>query len=103
MLTKLTQLRKIRKQHKEEAKADEEATVEEEQEVPVPFATHGNNILHSIFPILKCASTFSKNTTLMDCMRSSVTFPTTSSGPSLNTTEFCTAKGTTMKNILMKI
>ena len=38
------------KEHKKEAKADEERTAaQEEQDAPVPFATHVNNILHSIF------------------------------------------------------
>ena len=45
----------------------------------------------------------SKLTTLMDCMRANLTFPTTSREPSLNTREFCTARGTTMKNFLMKL
>ena len=35
------------KEHKEEAKAEEEGTLEEE--APVPFVTHVNNILHSVF------------------------------------------------------
>ena len=50
------------------------------------------------FPMLRCTSTTSKFITLTDCMRTSFTFPTTSRGPSLNTTEFCIARGTTMKN-----
>ena len=36
----------VKKEHKEEAKAEEEETAEEE---PVHFVTHVNNILHSIF------------------------------------------------------
>ena len=43
--------------------------------------------------MLKCTSTISKFTTLMDCMRISLTFPTTSRGPILKTREFCTARG----------
>ena len=39
----------------------------------------------------------------MVCMRTNLILPTTSSEPSLNTREFCTARGTTMKNILMKL
>ena len=38
-----------KKEHKEETKADEEATAKEEQEAPVPLVTHVNNILHSFF------------------------------------------------------
>ena len=37
------------KEHKEEAKAEEGATAEKEQEAPVPLVTHVNTILHSIF------------------------------------------------------
>ncbi len=37
----------MKKEHKEEAKAEEEELVEEE--APFPLATHVNNILHSIF------------------------------------------------------
>ena len=38
----------------------------------------------------------------MDCMRTSLTLPTTSREPSLNTKEICTARCTTMKNFLLK-
>ena len=38
----------IKKEHKEEAKAEKEETAEDE-EAPVPLVTHVNNILHSIF------------------------------------------------------
>ena len=37
--------KEVKKEHKEEAKAEEEETAEEE---PVPLVTHVNNILHSI-------------------------------------------------------
>ena len=39
--------KEVRKEHKEEAKAEEEETAGEE--APVPLATHVNNILHSIY------------------------------------------------------
>ena len=39
--------KEVKKQHKEEAKADEEETAEEE--APVPIVTHVNDIFHSIF------------------------------------------------------
>ena len=55
------------------------------------------------FPMLKCSSTNNKFTTLTDCMRTNLTFRTTSREPSLNTREFCTARGTTLKNFLMKL
>ena len=39
--------KEVKKEHKEEAKAEEEETAEEE--APVPLVTHVNNIFHSIF------------------------------------------------------
>ena len=39
--------KELKKEHKEEAKADEEKTADEE--APVSLVTHVNNILHSIF------------------------------------------------------
>ena len=53
--------------------------------------------------MLKCTSTISKFKTLMDCVRTNPKFPTTSRELSLNTRDFCIAKGTTMKNFLMKL
>ena len=86
---------------KGEAKAEEEETAEEE--VPVPLVTHVNNICTHFFQMLKCMLTISKFTTIIGYMRTILTFPKTSREPSLNTREFCTAKGTTMKNLLMKL
>ena len=40
-------IEEVKKEHKEDIKADEKATVEEEQEAPVPIDI--NSILHSIF------------------------------------------------------
>ena len=53
--------------------------------------------------MLKCESTISKFTTVMDCMCTNRIFPKTSREPSLDTREFCTARGTTMKNFLIKL
>ena len=41
--------KKVQKQHEEKTNADEEATVEEDEEAPVHLVTHVNNILHSFF------------------------------------------------------
>ena len=96
--------KEIKKEYKEEAKADKEmVAAEDEQGAPVPLVTFVKNLWQSIFPMLKCTSAISKITTLMDCMRTSLTFPTTSSGLPLKTREFCTARGTTLKKILMNI
>ena len=43
--------KEVKREHKEEAKAEEEKTVEEE--APVPLVTHVNNILHSILSIVE--------------------------------------------------
>ena len=43
--------KEVKKEHKEEAKAEEEETAEEDDQVPV--VTHVNNVLHSIFPNVK--------------------------------------------------
>ena len=56
-----------------------------------------------LFPMLKCTSTISKFTNLMDLMRTNLTVPTTSREPSLNRRQFCTARGTTMKIFLIKL
>ena len=44
--------KEVKKEHKEEAKAEEEETAEDD-EAPVPLVTHVNNILHSIFPYVE--------------------------------------------------
>ena len=95
--------KEYKKEHKEEAKPEEEEMAEEDD--PVPLVTHVNNILHSINNqfTMKFTSTISKFTTLMDCMRTNRIIPTTSREPSLKTKEFCSARGTTMKNFLMKL
>ena len=95
---------KEKNEHDEEAKADEETeAAEEEEEAPVPLVTHVNNILLSIFPMLKCTSTISKFTSLMDCMRTNLTLITTSREPSLGTRGFCFARCTTTKNFVTKL
>ena len=47
--------------------------------------------------MLKCTPRINKIKTLMVYLRTNRTFPTTSRGSSLNTSEFCTARGMTMK------
>ena len=88
--------------HEESSLVDVEA--EENQEAPVPIVTHVNNCFCSqFFLMLKCTSTISKYTTLKDCICTSLTFPTFSRKSSVNTGDFRIARGTTMKNILMKV
>ena len=99
MVTKLT-IPKLKKEHKEEAKAEEEETAEEEA---VPLVTHVNNILHSIFSnvevyinnqqIYNSNGLFAHKSYIYNNFK----------GRSLNTREFCTARGTAMKNLLMKL
>ena len=52
----------VKKEHKEEAKADEEETAEEE--APVPLVTHVNNILHSVFSNVEV---YIKNQQIYNC------------------------------------
>ena len=66
--------KEVKKEPKEEAKAEEGETAE--KEAPVPLVTHVNNFCINFFPVLKCTSTISKFKTLMDCMRTNFTFPT---------------------------
>ena len=86
--------KEVKKEHKEEAKA-EEKTAEEE---PVSPVTHVNNILHSIFSNVEVY--INKFTTPKDCMRTNLIFPTTLRQPSLNTREFCIVKAMTMNRIV---
>ena len=54
-------------------------------------------------PVLRCLSTVSKFTIKIDSLRTSLIFPTASREPSLNTREFCTARGSIIKSFLMKL
>ena len=93
--------KEVKNEHKKEAKAEEEETVEEE--TPVPLVTYVNNNLHSIFSNVEVYINNNKFTTPIDCMLTNLKFSTTSREPFLNTKEFCTAKGTILKNFLMKL
>ena len=53
--------------------------------------------------MLGCRSTISKFTVRFDSMSTKLLFPKTSGEPSLNTREFCFARGTTTKNIRIKL
>ena len=88
-----------KKESQKEAKADIEMEEQEVQEALVPLATHVNNILDLIFSNVEVYINLNKLTNQMDCMRTSHTFPTSSSQPFLKTRGFCIARGTTMKKI----
>ena len=64
-------------------------------------------MLATFFPqfasMLRCTSTIRNSTNQRDAMGKYLTFPTTSKGLSLNTREFCSARGTTMKIFLMNL
>ena len=76
--------KEVKKEHKTEAKAEEEETAEE---ASVPFVTNVIFALNFV-PVLKCISTISKFTTVVDCMLTNLTFPITSREPSLLTFHF---------------
>ena len=78
--------KEVKKEHKEELKAEEQETAEEE--APVPLDTQVNHILHSIFSNVEVYINNQQNLQLMDCMRTNLTFATNSRKPSLNTREF---------------
>ena len=84
------------------AKVDGE-TEEEYPDVPVFLVTRLDNNLRLIFPMLKTTWTISKFTTQMECMRTNLTFPTTSRRPSLNTREARAARGFDYEEFPVKI
>ena len=91
--------KEVKKDHKEETEANEEMPAAEEvKKAPAPFVGYVKYILHSIFPLLNCMSTIDEFTTLLEYGRTSLTFPATFRGASLNIREFCTARGTNMRN-----
>ena len=94
--------KEVKKEHKEEAKAEQGETAEED--APVPLVTPVNNILHSIFSNVEV---YINNQQIYNSnglyAHKSYIFKTSSRESSLNTREFCTARATTMKNILMKL
>ena len=93
--------KEVKKEHEEEAKSEEEETAEED--ALVPLVTHVNNTLHSIFSnvevyvnnqqIYNSNALYAHKSYMFNNFKE----------PSLNTSEFCTAKGTTMKNFVMKL
>ena len=95
--------KEVKKEHKQKAKADEEtAATMKDHDILVALVTHVYSFFAlPFFPMLKCTSTISKYIIQLDCMRTSVLrFQPTSREPSLNTREFCIAKGRTMKILL---
>ena len=96
----------VKREHKDESEenaVDDTTDEEMEEDHSVPLVTHVNKLCIQFFLLLRCKSTISKPTTLMDCMRTSLTLPKTSSEPVLSTRKFCTAKGMTIKYLLMKL
>ena len=81
---------------------DEEETTEEEQEAPVSLLTYVKTILYSMFSDFEVYINNQQIYNSNGCMPTSLTFLTPSRGLSLNTKEFCTARGTTMKSFLIK-
>ena len=78
--------KEVKKEPKEEAKAEEEETAEEE---PVPLVTHVKNILHSIFSNVEVYINNQQIYNSNGLYAHKFTFPITSREPFLNTREFC--------------
>ena len=95
------QYRWSKKGAQKEVTADEET--EEEQEALVHLGTHVNNFFIQVLPMLKCTSTINIFTIQKFSKCKSLTFPTISRWPSLNTKEFCTARGETVRTFRMKL
>ena len=95
--------KEVKKERKEEAKEDEEATAEEEQEAPIPLLTHVENILQSIFSDVEVYINNQQIYNSIGLYAHKSHNSNNIKGSSLKTREFCTARGTTMKNFLMKL
>ena len=97
--------REVKNHHKEESKeiAGGEEFEEEEESNPVFWLLWQTGFCIQFLPMLRCKSTISKITKLNDCMRPSLTSPTTSSEPSPIIKEVCTAMRMTIKNVPMKL
>ena len=98
--------KKAEKEHKDESKDDaaEDTADEEKEEVPpVSLVTLVNNIFFSIFLRSMYTSSISKSTPLLDCMRTSLTFPTIADHFYLSMNEFCTAGDRTIQNVSMRL
>ena len=90
-----------KKEHKDESVVfTETGRDDSDEEEEVARVTYVNNILHSIFQVLKCTLTISRYTIPMDSMHTSLTFQTTLRQPSFNTRKFCIVKSMTMNRIL---
>ena len=93
--------KEVKKEQKEEAKAEEEEMAE--KEAPVRLVTHVNNILQSIFSNVEVyinnQQIYNSNGLYAHKFYISNNFK----GAFSEYKEFCTARGTTMKNFLMKL
>ena len=91
--------KEVKKEHKEEAKGEEEETAEEE---PVPFVTHVINFLSSIFSNVEMyinnQQVYNSNGLYAHKSYLSNNFK----GAISEYKEFCTARGTSVKNFWMK-
>ena len=90
--------KEVKKERKKEAKADEDKAAEEEQEAPLPLVSHVNNSLHSILfndeVYINNQQIYDTNGMHADKFYKANNFRALS----LNTSEFFTAMGTTLKN-----
>ena len=97
---RILQYQRSKKEHTQTAKTDEEQRRKKKWLQFLSLLMFTTISTHFV-PMLRCTSTISKVTTLMDFMRTRFTFPTISSEPSLNTGDFFAARGTTLKKFLM--
>ena len=91
-------------EHKEEAKADEGTlAAEEEQEPPFPLVTYVNNKFHSIFSNVEVYVNNQHKYNSNGLYAQKFYISNNFKALSLNTKEFCTARGTTRKSFLLKL
>ena len=95
--------KRIKRENKEETKADKEATAEEEQDALVLLVTHVNHILHSFFSNVEVYINNQQNYNSDGLYSQKYYLSNQFKGAISDYRWFCTARGTTMKIFLMKI
>ena len=93
--------KEVRKEYREEAKANEKT--KEEEESPVPLVTHLNIILHSNFSNAKVYIKYQQiyNSNGLYAHKSYIAINL--KRPSLNAREVCTARKTTRDNLMIRL
>ena len=89
-------------QKKGRTRSDAASIEETEEDAPVPLIAEVKNNFVSFFPLFRCLSTINKITNQKPCVRTSLSFPITSSESTLSTWEIGMVECVTLKNVLMR-